>query len=179
MCKVSGFADHAHHAAPCPKCHVTHDELFSEKAMRNGKSTRYALFYLVNLLGKVFLHATGLYIKHDALSIAPWKPRLIERNSSRNSVLNGQSLLDFGILTSCGTPLSIRCTTGCKVSSPLISKLLPSDVSLGMAKLQWYSMFIKRNVLRAPTATEPRELGVLHKFIESVRDQAFSSYTLN
>jgi hypothetical protein len=37
-----------------------------------------------------------------------------------------------------------------------------------MAKLQWYTMFIKRKVLRPSTATLPRELDILHKFIETV-----------
>jgi hypothetical protein len=37
-----------------------------------------------------------------------------------------------------------------------------------MAKLQWYTMFIKRKVLRPSTAALPRELDVLHKFIETV-----------
>src|SRR5882762_4396618 len=36
MCKVSGFADHAHNMAPCTKCQVTQAELFSEKSLRNG-----------------------------------------------------------------------------------------------------------------------------------------------
>src|SRR5882762_6349948 len=36
MCKVSGFADHAHNMAPCTKCEVTQAELFSEKSLRNG-----------------------------------------------------------------------------------------------------------------------------------------------
>jgi len=36
MCKVSGFADHAHNEAPCTKCEVTQAELFSEKSLTNG-----------------------------------------------------------------------------------------------------------------------------------------------
>jgi hypothetical protein len=36
MCKIAGFADHAHKAAPCPKCKVTQANLFSEASMRNG-----------------------------------------------------------------------------------------------------------------------------------------------
>src|SRR5882762_5837919 len=36
MCKVSGFADHAHNMAPCTKCEVTQAELFSEESLHNG-----------------------------------------------------------------------------------------------------------------------------------------------
>jgi hypothetical protein len=36
MCKICGFADHRHNAAPCPKCTVSHGELFSLKSLRNG-----------------------------------------------------------------------------------------------------------------------------------------------
>jgi len=36
MVKMAGFADHGHSQAPCPKCTVTKEELFSNKAIRNG-----------------------------------------------------------------------------------------------------------------------------------------------
>jgi hypothetical protein len=36
MCKVAGFADHAHKAAPCPKCGITHDGLCTEASINNG-----------------------------------------------------------------------------------------------------------------------------------------------
>ncbi|KAJ7744275.1 hypothetical protein DFH07DRAFT_925148 [Mycena maculata] len=35
MCKLCGFADHGHKAVPCTKCTVSHDELFTEKSLRN------------------------------------------------------------------------------------------------------------------------------------------------
>jgi hypothetical protein len=38
MCKMCGFADHGHNVAPCPKCKVTKEELFSDESLRNGKS---------------------------------------------------------------------------------------------------------------------------------------------
>jgi hypothetical protein len=44
MCKVSGFADHAHNAAPCTKCEVTQAELFSEKSLANGKYIGVLIF---------------------------------------------------------------------------------------------------------------------------------------
>lgn len=37
MCKLCGFADHSHNVAPCTKCTVPQDKLFSDKALRNGK----------------------------------------------------------------------------------------------------------------------------------------------
>jgi hypothetical protein len=36
MCKMSGLADHGHKGVPCGKCTVTHDELSSDKAIKNG-----------------------------------------------------------------------------------------------------------------------------------------------
>jgi hypothetical protein len=38
MCKICGFADHRHNAAPCSKCTVSHEELFSKESLRNGSS---------------------------------------------------------------------------------------------------------------------------------------------
>jgi predicted Zn-ribbon and HTH transcriptional regulator len=38
MCKICGFADHAHNTDPCTKCTVPHDRLFSDKSLRNGNS---------------------------------------------------------------------------------------------------------------------------------------------
>ncbi|KAG1751089.1 hypothetical protein EDB19DRAFT_1271823 [Suillus lakei] len=35
MCKLSGFADHSHNNAPCSKCHVSQDDLFSDESLRN------------------------------------------------------------------------------------------------------------------------------------------------
>ncbi|KIJ09290.1 hypothetical protein PAXINDRAFT_87674, partial [Paxillus involutus ATCC 200175] len=35
MCKMCGFADHSHNNAPCPKCKVTQEDLFSDKSLRN------------------------------------------------------------------------------------------------------------------------------------------------
>ncbi|TFK52768.1 hypothetical protein OE88DRAFT_1296612 [Heliocybe sulcata] len=40
MCKLCGFADHRHKEAPCTKCHVPHDELFSEESLRNEYQPR-------------------------------------------------------------------------------------------------------------------------------------------
>ncbi|KAF8834588.1 hypothetical protein BDN67DRAFT_914663, partial [Paxillus ammoniavirescens] len=36
MCKMCGFADHGHNEAPCPKCKVKKDSLFSDESLRNG-----------------------------------------------------------------------------------------------------------------------------------------------
>ncbi|KIJ09902.1 hypothetical protein PAXINDRAFT_86800, partial [Paxillus involutus ATCC 200175] len=40
MCKMCGFADHGHNEAPCPKCKVTKQDLFSDESLqieeRNG-----------------------------------------------------------------------------------------------------------------------------------------------
>jgi hypothetical protein len=36
MCKMAGLADHSHGRAPCGKCTVPHEELHSDKAMKNG-----------------------------------------------------------------------------------------------------------------------------------------------
>ncbi|KIJ06468.1 hypothetical protein PAXINDRAFT_91930 [Paxillus involutus ATCC 200175] len=38
MCKMCGFADHGHNVAPCPKCKVTKEELFSDESLRNGRN---------------------------------------------------------------------------------------------------------------------------------------------
>ncbi|KAJ6540384.1 hypothetical protein B0H19DRAFT_1077796 [Mycena capillaripes] len=35
MCKLCGFADHAHTVSPCPKCHVPQAALFSKRSLRN------------------------------------------------------------------------------------------------------------------------------------------------
>ncbi|KAJ7059203.1 hypothetical protein C8F01DRAFT_1370784 [Mycena amicta] len=40
MCKLCGFADHAHGEAPCTKCYVTHDHLFTEKSLKNEFEAR-------------------------------------------------------------------------------------------------------------------------------------------
>ena len=34
---MCGFADHGHNVAPCPKCEVDADTLFSEASLKNGK----------------------------------------------------------------------------------------------------------------------------------------------
>jgi hypothetical protein len=36
MCKLSGFADHSHNNAPCSKCHISQDDMFSDESLRNG-----------------------------------------------------------------------------------------------------------------------------------------------
>lgn len=36
MCKVIGCADHGHKNAPCHKCTVSKDDMFSEASLRNG-----------------------------------------------------------------------------------------------------------------------------------------------
>jgi hypothetical protein len=38
MCKLCGFADHSHNAAPCTKCGVSQDEFFTEESLRNGNT---------------------------------------------------------------------------------------------------------------------------------------------
>ncbi|KAJ7626770.1 hypothetical protein B0H17DRAFT_1286173 [Mycena rosella] len=35
MCKLCGFADHSHKVAPCTKCKVPHDKLFTDESLRN------------------------------------------------------------------------------------------------------------------------------------------------
>jgi hypothetical protein len=40
MCKMAGLADHGHKQAPCSKCMVSHDELSSDKAIKNGVPSR-------------------------------------------------------------------------------------------------------------------------------------------
>ncbi|EIW80125.1 hypothetical protein CONPUDRAFT_155484 [Coniophora puteana RWD-64-598 SS2] len=35
LCKVSGFADHAHDEAPCPKCKAKKTEMFTDRGLRN------------------------------------------------------------------------------------------------------------------------------------------------
>ncbi|KAG2742653.1 hypothetical protein P692DRAFT_20879248 [Suillus brevipes Sb2] len=35
MCKLSGFADHSHNTAPCSKCTVSQEDLFSDQSLRN------------------------------------------------------------------------------------------------------------------------------------------------
>lgn len=41
-------------------------------------------------------------------------------------------------------------------------------MSLGVAKTQWYTQWIKRNVLRQSTPRKDRELALIHDFLESV-----------
>lgn len=52
---------------------------------------------------------------------------------------------------------------------PYLNCLRP-HVAVGMAKWQWYEMFIKRKVLRPATATMSRELPILHEFLETARN---------
>ncbi|KAJ7812974.1 hypothetical protein B0H14DRAFT_3751481 [Mycena olivaceomarginata] len=40
MCKLCGFADHSHTAAPCPKCTVKQAEIFTEESLKNGFPAR-------------------------------------------------------------------------------------------------------------------------------------------
>ncbi|KAJ7205556.1 hypothetical protein GGX14DRAFT_568891 [Mycena pura] len=35
MCKLCGFADHSHKTMPCTKCEVSHDDLLTDKSLRN------------------------------------------------------------------------------------------------------------------------------------------------
>jgi hypothetical protein len=97
------------------------------------------------------------------------------QHSSRQMALVGQNLLASSILTLYGIPSSIRCITG-SLSYQFYGN--PSHALLGMAKLQWYSMFIKWKALRASTATRPRELDILHKSIETVSSYTFYLHSL-
>lgn len=45
----------------------------------------------------------------------------------------------------------------------------------GMAKWQWYEIFIKRKVLRPSTVTMERELPILHNFLETVSKISLNS----
>jgi hypothetical protein len=45
MCKMGGFSDHSHNQAPCTKCTVTQDELFSERSLRNCECIHYLFVY--------------------------------------------------------------------------------------------------------------------------------------
>ncbi|KAI0309474.1 hypothetical protein OF83DRAFT_1158491, partial [Amylostereum chailletii] len=40
MCKMGGFADHRHDKAPCTKCKVTRDELYTDDALRGAHPQR-------------------------------------------------------------------------------------------------------------------------------------------
>ncbi|KAL4259480.1 hypothetical protein AB1N83_007669 [Pleurotus pulmonarius] len=45
MCKVIGCADHGHKRAPCLKCHVTKEEMFTEKSLQNQFEKRDGEIY--------------------------------------------------------------------------------------------------------------------------------------
>jgi hypothetical protein len=38
LCKLCGFADHSHNNAPCTKCCVSRENIFTDKSLRNGMS---------------------------------------------------------------------------------------------------------------------------------------------
>ena len=61
MCKVSGFADHAHNAAPCTKCEVTQAELFSEKSLANG------IYHLLLIVGDLLTGDVGFPARDGAV----------------------------------------------------------------------------------------------------------------
>ncbi|EPQ57917.1 hypothetical protein GLOTRDRAFT_91486 [Gloeophyllum trabeum ATCC 11539] len=52
-------------------------------------------------------------------------------------------------------------------SSPRSRSIMARSLATGMAKNQWYAQWIQKKTLRAPTAKEGRELGVVHEFLET------------
>lgn len=50
MCKLCGFADHSHNAAPCTKCRVPRSKMFSTKSLQNSpfkNSTHFIIILIV------------------------------------------------------------------------------------------------------------------------------------
>jgi hypothetical protein len=49
LCKMCGFADHAHKEAPCTKCKVTAEDLKSEEALQNSLFKDYTYIIIADL----------------------------------------------------------------------------------------------------------------------------------
>lgn len=46
MCKMSGFAEKNHNAAPCTKCKVRLEEMFTDAALKRGTITSHQLLFI-------------------------------------------------------------------------------------------------------------------------------------
>ncbi|KAJ7576456.1 hypothetical protein C8J56DRAFT_1117364 [Mycena floridula] len=132
MCKMCGFGDHRHNVAPCTKCKVTHAELFSPEALKNGFPLRdgeehrrkcYEWKGLSPAEHQVFFTEHGVRWSEFA-----WLPYF---DPVRMTVLD------------------------------------PMHIFLaGLSKAQWFSEWIQTNTLRPSTPLRPRELAMIHAYLE-------------
>ncbi|TFK52674.1 hypothetical protein OE88DRAFT_1712157 [Heliocybe sulcata] len=134
MCKVCGFADHGHNAAPCTKCTVPLSEMFSEKSLRN---------------------------EYPARSGEEHQRRCFRWKSLDNAADRDEFFTAFG---SRWTEFA-RLPYFDLVRYTLIDPM--HNILQGIAKNQWYAQWIKTKALRASTPKQGRELGMVHKFLET------------
>lgn len=91
MCKLSGFADHSHNTAPCSKCTVSQEDLFSDQSLRNGMYCNY-LYDTLIIFSKNFLLVVVKIIVNDVTRIMRCPTTKNMQRFSRNMALDGPNL---------------------------------------------------------------------------------------
>ncbi|KAJ7598689.1 hypothetical protein C8J56DRAFT_708797, partial [Mycena floridula] len=147
MCKMCGFGDHRHNVAPCTKCKATHAELFSPEALQKGFPLRdgeehrrkcYEWKGLSPAERQAFFTEHGVRWSEFA--------RLPYFDPVRMTVLDPMHIFLAGM------------------SFDWLRVL--SNLSTGLSKAQWFSEWIQTNTLRPSTPLRPRELAMIHAYLE-------------
>ena len=93
MCKMSRFSDHSHNQAPCTKCTITQEELFSECSLRNRESSQLPFYTFNNLQGSH--HETERIIVGSASNGGISRQKTNTKNSFLSTVPTGLNLQGY------------------------------------------------------------------------------------